>query len=70
MVTLQSLRVCLTLCLDGVEEGKLVLIEGLEGGITQGGHRQGLQVQQLSRRGVLLWQDQVAERHWQLGLTG
>ena len=59
-----------TLCLDGVEEGELVVVEGLKGGVPEGRHGQGLQVQQLCGRRVLLRKDQVAERHGQLGLTG
>lgn len=43
-----------TLCLNGVEEGELVLVESLEGGVPEGGDGQRLQVQQLGRRGVFL----------------
>ena len=60
----------LTLCLDGVEERELVLVERLEGRVPESSHRQRLQIQQLSGRWVLLWQDQVTERHWKLCLTG
>lgn len=44
-----------TLCLNGVEEGELVLVESLKGRVPEGSDGQRLQVQQLSRRGVLLW---------------
>ncbi len=59
-----------TLSLNGVEEGKLVLVESLEGRVPEGRDRQRLQVQQLSGWGVLLWQDQVTEGYWKLSLTG
>lgn len=45
-----------TLGLDWVEKGKL-LVEALKGCISQSGHRQRLQVQQLSRRRIFLRQD-------------
>lgn len=44
-----------TLCLNGVEEGELVLVESLKGRVPERSDRQRLQVQQLSRWGVLLW---------------
>lgn len=59
-----------TLCLDGVEEGELVLVERLEGGVPESRDGQRLQVQQLSGWGVLLREDQVTERHWELSLAG
>lgn len=57
-----------TLCLNGVEEGEL--IEILEGRVPERGDGKRLQVQQLSGRWVLLWQDQVTEGHGQLSFTG
>lgn len=59
-----------TLCLNGVEEGKLVLVESLKGRVPESSNREGLQVQQLSGRGVLLWKYKVPEGHWELSLTG
>lgn len=44
-----------TLCLNGVEEGELVLVQSLKGRVPESSDRQRLQVQQLSRWGVLLW---------------
>lgn len=44
-----------TLCLNGVEEGELVLVESLKGGVPESGDGQRLQVQQLSRWRVFLW---------------
>lgn len=43
-----------TLCLNGVEEGELVLVECLKSRVSEGSDRQWLQVQQLSGWGVLL----------------
>lgn len=59
-----------TLCLNGVEEGELVLVESLKGRVPESSDGQRLQVQQFGGWRVLLWQDQVPERHWQLSLTG
>ena len=52
-----------TLCLYGVEEGELLPVQGLKVWVSQGRDGQGLQVQQLCGRRVLLRQDQVTERH-------
>ena len=57
-----------TLGLDGVE-GKLLIVQHLKGGVTQGGDGQGLKVKQLRGGRVLLGQQQVPERHGQLCLT-
>lgn len=43
-----------TLCLNGVEERELVLVESLKSRVSEGSDRQWLQVQQLSGWGVLL----------------
>ena len=67
-MTAQGGRAWPTLRLDGVEEGELVAVERLVGGVPQRGDRQRLQVQQLCGWRVALGQDQVAERHRQLRL--
>ena len=59
-----------TLSLDGVEEREFILVKALKGTVSQGRHRQGLQVQELGWGRVLLREDQVPERDRQLGLTG
>ena len=58
----------LTLCLDGIEEGKFAAVEVLVGRVPEGCHRERLQIQQFSWWRKLLWEDEVAERHWQLCL--
>lgn len=55
--------------LDGIE-GLEVRVEGLKLRVAQGGDGEGLQVQQLGGRRVLLGEDQVAEADWQHRLTG
>ena len=52
---------CLTLCLYRVEEGELLHVERLEGGVPESRHGQRLKIQQLCGGRVLLRQDQVAE---------
>lgn len=64
-----EINVFYTLCLNGVEEGELVLVEDLKRRVPESGDRQWLQIQQLSGWGVLLWKDQVAEGYWKLCLT-
>lgn len=59
----------LTLGLDGIEERKFILVKTLKGAVSQSRHGQGLQVQKLGWRWVLLRQDQVPEGDRQLGLT-
>lgn len=59
----------LTLGLDGIEERKFILVKTLKGTVSQSRHGQGLQVQKLGWRWVLLRQDQVPEGDGQLGLT-
>ena len=56
-----SFKRVLTLCLYGVEVGKLVAVERLVGLVPEGRHGQGLQVQQLGGGRVLLGQDEMAE---------
>lgn len=63
------LELC-TLCLNRVEEGELVLVDGLESRVPECSDGQRLQVQQLRRRWVLLRKDQVAEGYWKLSLAG
>lgn len=60
----------LTLCLNGIEERKLVLVESFKGRVPERSDRKWLQVQKLSGWRVLLWQDEMAEGHWELSLTG
>lgn len=59
-----------TLGLNRVEEWELVLIDSLKSRVPKCSDGQWLQVQQLSRRWVLLWKDQVTERDWKLSLAG
>eukprot|EP00128_Syssomonas_multiformis_P001905 Colp12_sorted_trinity150504_noHs@11442 len=54
--------------LDRVEELEGLVVEGLEVRVTQRVHGEGLEIDQLSVRGVLLGEDQVAEGHDQLSL--
>ena len=56
--------------LNGVKVGEVVAVEGLVGGVPEGGDWEGLQVQQLRGRGELLRQDEVAERDGKLRLGG
>ena len=58
------------LCLNGVEEVEAAGVEGLVGGVAQGGAGQRLQVEQLGGRRELLGQQQVAEGDGQLGVGG
>lgn len=58
-----------TLCLNWVEEGELVLVEGFKGRVPESSDRKRLQVKQLCGWGVLLREDKVTEWHWKLGLT-
>lgn len=48
-------RFSTTLCLNGVEEGKLVLVQSLKGRVPESCDRQRLQVQQLCGWRILLW---------------
>ena len=60
----------LTLGLYGVKEGEEVRVQLFVVGVTEGGDRERLEVEQLRGRRELLREDEVAEGDGQLGLRG
>ena len=66
---LARVRPALTLRLYGVEEGELLAVQLLEGVVPERRDGEGLEVEQLGGRRVLLREDEVTEGDRQLALT-